>query len=554
MKKTILIAILISFITTTAQSQEPQKPLTTNKFINENIFVHVNSNFLLTGEKLYYKIYCLTQEDKTFSTFSKIAYLELIDSNNKTVFKQKTSIKNGVGYGDVFINTDIETGTYKLISYTNWMKNTQNFYEDNLYIVNPYSKNTEINKTKQSLSINNLEKDSLTLLNKEKTNTYGKREKITFDFSNLIKNNYNNFSVSVRKKTINSLPLKKNVTSLPKKSYNKKNSKYFYLPELRGSLIKGKVFTLDSLNSVSNIKLTLSVKNGNKVTKTAITNKFGEFYFNIKNLNSTKIILQMLDHNINNYVVKINNNNLIEKKYKNFPKIKFDNNIIETIKQRSLFTQIENAYYNVKRDSIIKIQKKDSLFKNLKTVYNLDDYKRFKTVKETFTEITKDLWVTSDNKIRVRTRNYLSNKNYLSSLLIVDNHIIPNHNYFIEYDTYNIKTVSVITEDYFYGNQLYQGVVTIDTFNGDYTPQSKNIKEFDILPVQNKKKYFFQQHNRTNNKRIPDFRTQLYWNPILKSNKVVFYSSDVTGEFVIEIEGFSQKGKPISLRKTFFVH
>ncbi|TCI95015.1 hypothetical protein [Tenacibaculum sp. M341] len=85
---------------------------------------------------------------------------------------------------------------------------------------------------------------------------------------------------------------------------------------------------------------------------------------------------------------------------------------------------------------------------------------------------------------------------------------------------------------------------------------NNQIKEFEVLNVQPEKEYFFQSYQKGSKKRIPDFRTQLYWNPNLilsEKNTISFYNSDVSGDFEIEITGVTQEGKTISTRKEFKV-
>ncbi len=40
---------------------------------------------------------------------------------------------------DFFISSDLKSGTYKLIGYTNWMLNAENsFFQQDIHIINPY--------------------------------------------------------------------------------------------------------------------------------------------------------------------------------------------------------------------------------------------------------------------------------------------------------------------------------------------------------------------------------------------------------------------------------
>ena len=56
---------------------------------------------------------------------------------------------------------------------------------------------------------------------------------------------------------------------------------------------------------------------------------------------------------------------------------------------------------------------------------------------------------------------------------------------------------------------------------------------------------------------IPDFRQQLLWIPNLKLNKdgttIEFFTSDIIGNYEIRVEGFTVKGKPVSIKEVITV-
>ncbi len=546
-KKIFFIIIILTLTSTKAQNKTSFDNI--NSLPKEQIFIHYNSNFLLTGEVLYYKIYCLNKVQKTASTYSKVAYLELINSKNERIIKQKINLKNGSGYGDFFINTSIKTGSYKLISYTQWMRNKQNFYEEDIFIVNTFSQ--KLNKANSDLQ-KNINKKELDILLKDNIGTYSKREKISINLSEITKHTIKNLSVSIRKKEKFNFSKKNNSKTILNSTNKETNSFNFYLPELRGTLIKGKLFSKKRQRKISNIKLALSIKGNNNITKTSITNKLGEFYFNIRDLRASSIVVQLLNENFEDYEIKLINKENLEKKFTNFKEIYLNDAISKIIKERNLHLQIENAYYSTKKDTLFNLNKEDSLFNFLKKTYKLDEYKRFKTVEETFIEIIKDVWITKNKenyKIHVSIPNPNKTRNYSPSLLIIDGHIVYNHNDFIDFDMKRIDSISIVKNKYFYGNNIYRGVIIVRTFKNDYTP---NAKEYKILKSQPDKKYFFQEHS-INNKRIPDYRTQIYWNPNVNTKELTFYSSDVIGDFQIEIEGFTYQGAPISIKKYFSV-
>ena len=63
--------------------------MTMDKYNKRNIFIHYNTTFLLSGEQLLYKVYCLNSKTKKLTKLSKVAYVELIDSKLKVHFRHK---------------------------------------------------------------------------------------------------------------------------------------------------------------------------------------------------------------------------------------------------------------------------------------------------------------------------------------------------------------------------------------------------------------------------------------------------------------------------------
>ncbi|MFK5972968.1 MAG: hypothetical protein QM485_06770, partial [Flavobacteriaceae bacterium] len=111
-----------------------------NAIPEETVYIHYNDGFFLAGEYLYYKLYCLNAENTAPSTVSKVAYVELVSKNKQPIFKHKIRLKSGLGQGDFFIPTTTPSGNYKLIGYTQWMRNADQglFFQSNITIVNPY--------------------------------------------------------------------------------------------------------------------------------------------------------------------------------------------------------------------------------------------------------------------------------------------------------------------------------------------------------------------------------------------------------------------------------
>ena len=211
--------LILLFVLINSQITKAQQTIT----LDETIFIHSNATTFVSGENLLFKIYCLKSSDKTPSNISKVAYVELVDNNKKSIFKNKIILENAIGQGDYFIPTTLKTGNYKLIGYTNWMLNkpVSELFQIDITIINPYvadEKNTTENVSKNTTlnsSISNIENISKNTIRsneniKLKLNkkTFTNRELVDFkiESSNTILEE-GNYSLSVRK--LDDLPTKK---------------------------------------------------------------------------------------------------------------------------------------------------------------------------------------------------------------------------------------------------------------------------------------------------------------------------------------------------------
>lgn len=108
------------------------------KAVPEKVYVHTDKGFYLAGEILWFKIYCVNGVNHQPFDLSKVAYVELLDKDNKPVMQGKAALKGGFGNGSFYLPSSINAGNYVLRAYTNWMKNfgPDYFYEQPVTIVN----------------------------------------------------------------------------------------------------------------------------------------------------------------------------------------------------------------------------------------------------------------------------------------------------------------------------------------------------------------------------------------------------------------------------------
>lgn len=553
--------------------------------VDESIFIHANATTFVTGETLLYKVYCIKSSDKTASNISKVAYVELVDDSKKSVFKTKIFLDNAVGQGDFFIPTTLKTGNYKLIGYTNWMlnKSVSEFFQIGVNIINPY-KTTEKTSTESNLSSNSLNSAINTneTISKENSQT---NENVKFELNKKIFTNRElvnlkietsneafkdgNYSLSVRK--LDNIPSKNQISSKEFASVLsnpilidlQNPEKKITLPELRGEIISGKIASKNNTDKIENINVGLSLPGKSFAFKVVSTDAQGNFIFNIADAYYTSDIkVQIIDDNANNYTVTVDNAPEID-----YSKLSYDSNsnlsysIKETLLDRSVSSQIENAYYHKKVDNIVKSETLEPFYYPTAKEYVLDDYTRFKTLKETITEVATEIYhKQKEDKFYLHVNDpSVFPQLPESALVLVDGLYLENQTELFTYSMKNVYKIEVFVGRYYLGPKSFNGLISFTTFDKDFksTQSGSFIAKPTVLRPQPKKLYNrIEYKDVADNARIPDFRNQLFWNPEVKldnENNNTFYTSDTSGVFEIKLEGFAKNGSPVSLRETIEV-
>lgn len=144
--KALIILCVVQF---NVSAQQVTLDTLTNKFnhyrsnhATEKIYAHVDQQLYLTGETLWFKLYLVDGSLHKPTEISKVAYVEILDKNNRPVLQSKVSLKNGRGNGSLFLPAVIEGGNYTFRAYTSWMRNSppEFYFHTNISIVNTFKK------------------------------------------------------------------------------------------------------------------------------------------------------------------------------------------------------------------------------------------------------------------------------------------------------------------------------------------------------------------------------------------------------------------------------
>jgi hypothetical protein len=136
-----------------AQTESELRTLFTNYSqtgVHEEIFVHCDKDLYLTNEICWFKLYCTDALLHRPISISKLAYWELLDRDNHPFAQLKIALQGGFGNGSYLLPDNLNSGTYKIRCYTNWMKNFDAgfYFEKEITVINPYQfyKKDTVNK------------------------------------------------------------------------------------------------------------------------------------------------------------------------------------------------------------------------------------------------------------------------------------------------------------------------------------------------------------------------------------------------------------------------
>ena len=565
MKNKIVILFLMLGFICFAQIPKDQLMVDIKVFPEEKAALFINSDVLLAGESLLYNISILNNSN-TKSSLSKIAYVSLRDHNDSIVFEHKLKLVNGSASSNFFLPATLETGIYSLIGYTNFTRNNNKeaFDEKSIYVINTFRKNSDglkipdtiqVNVNTQNIDfadVNKKEKKINIILKKQK---YGLREKISLEIEHSEKY-IERYLLSARQIT---------PAQIKNKDYQrekKDNSKLFYLPELRGEIISGQIF-LDDKTPIAKQDVSLSISGEKFIFKLAKTDKNGRFFFTLsEDYDSENSLIQVVLQNDENknYSIVLDHKTLhLDKTNPKF--LKLDSSLKEYLQNRSVQLQIENAYFENKKDSLAPRRPHPAFYDKLGTLYQLDDYTRFPSLRETFIEVIQLAAIRGSGKTtRFLVYNPYDPKGYgkfrdIPPLVLMDGILIQNIEELLNYNVMEIKSIRVLNIPYRYGPKLFSGIISLETKKGDYKPSlmQEYIKEVILPPTVQERKSFMPSYSNQSNDRIPDYRVQLYWEPEFATSErqgnVSFYTSDVPGIYEIHLEGYDNYGEKIIVKE-----
>jgi hypothetical protein len=143
--------------------------------------------------------------------------------------------------------------------------------------------------------------------------------------------------------------------------------------------------------------------------------------------------------------------------------------------------------------------------------------------------------------------------------VLIDGVVINDMSVLAGIDPEVVERIDILKTPYLTGDFIHNGIVHVITIPGKFS--NITLPDYAVrlpyrvtesVPVFSAPDYPDPVKKES---RIPDFRNTLYWNPSAKPDKegriiLEFWTSDLAGDYLIDIEGITPDGRPVSIRKT----
>ena len=512
--------------------------------IKERILVQTDKNFYLAGEKMGLKLYGTDEAGKALP-FSRVAYVELLGDKDNAV-RLKVEMNDATGEALMQLPYTLASGIYDLVAYTRWMRNEgeEVFSRQKIAIFNSlrYAQSQDhIDFVEGEAPATVYLPASNGISVKADKAAYGNRETVTLTLEGMPKDA--RMSVSVVRQDI-SLG---ETSSIPTAS----GSKGFFPPEVEGLIIESKP---TGGGNQPILRPNLTIQGDDIQYYAGQQTAEGSVLFYTNTLKGVKEVVAGMQGEGHLELVSP----FVATPQEQMQPIKLYRQNEEALTERSLAIQVNDLFYAEEAPQETATEKQ---FPNLKPkwVYDLDHYKRFATFEETFIEFMPCV-STIGNKgsrriVAFDSDIYASGNG--NTLVLLDGVAIMNHEHLLAYDPHLTKYVEVYVDDFVFGDQLYNGILSVKTPNrklsGFTLPNYSVVSEFE--GTQANTDYPMPSAQADNKAYMPDFRHTLYWNPNVTSHdtELECRTSDMCGTYIVKVEGRTPDGKAISGYTSFEV-
>lgn len=559
--------IQIGTIKSGAQTKRDSRILNSSLY-REKLYLFTDRNLYASGEKVCFRLYNLSDPLLKESSWSRVFYLELINSRNAAIARGKYQVYSWGGEGQIIIPDTASTGHYYLRAYTSWMRNypPSEYFHLPLAIVNPRKielADLSTVDTRKGLSEETPGPVDEIACSSDKT-SYGKRRKVTVRINPEDRESSpNGYCISVIKKGY--LDEAFYYTAAPVSEDSLQQKDLVYYPETLGTTVSGTVLLGDEQKPADRILLGITMLGGDSDYFEFRTDENGSFRILVQQQTGHNDALVTFNSNPDE-PMKIHMNEAFSSDFSTapVPAVDFFGDRRALVEDALVNCQLRAAFELTDRDLVDTGQPtSDYLFYGTPEFrYRTVDYVTLPDLEEFLFEIVPQVRVEKyrDNKQLV-VLNDRGEIMYTPPLILLDDVPVPEIGNLLSVSPLRIDHIDIVNKIYIRGDLTYGGIVSFITRRGDRAgialPGGSSFITFTGLS--DLQETVFPDYQRAvRNERKPDLRNTLYWAAhyeITPENEgsFAFYTSDVTGEFMVIVRGMTSDGNVVSGSCKFIV-
>ncbi|MDR2811251.1 MAG: hypothetical protein LBB84_11990 [Tannerellaceae bacterium] len=537
--------------------------------VRERIYLQTDKQVYLSGEHLWMKLY-LTDAGGKPTDFSKVGYVELADGSQPHI-QVKIEIANGVGEGWMELPSRLPTGYYRLIAYTRYMENEGEpvYFHKTIGIVNTYRVDRTIPTDTSAAPprISALPPSEGGVSVTPSASTYLTRTQGELRIDGLPAG-IHSLAVSVAGNEF--IPVPETTTirrwheGLSSLSGIERGETPLLLPEYEGHILQGRLLNAQTGEPVRTEASALigfvgddiRVFGGQADKQSNITfftdriggkQRLGVVVYSMAHDTACRLELQ------SPFVVH---------PPMRMPAFSLHPAWEKPLEQRSIGVQ---TLYSFAYDSISRTSPSEPYFRWKPDVtYLLDEYTRFAQMQEMFIEFIPYLTFRMENGVRRLSVILEDFSPGAHSLALLDGVPIKDHTFLYNYDPRRLRRVDIYRTPFYFGGQRFEGIASFASILNDH-PGLTSTSATRLLGYEGTQsfRHFYAPSyplsgNETERSRVPDYRHTLLWEPAVQTNgrssvTIPFATSDLTGTFLITIEGLTKAGRPVRATASFTV-
>jgi hypothetical protein len=532
-----------------AQNIEKRTPIQV-ELENEQISITTDRSIYIINEPVQFKAFYSAHEQYKTLHWSTVLYIELIKPDGNPVFQAKYPLTSNGAASSFILPTSILTGNYYLKAYTKWMRNfsTSEYAFHQIKVINPNSPTiayVEPNDSAINLQAKIKNTESINQLKIHIDSTIKScRSKIDVSLElPLSEYSENDYCISVVKKLVKSPTI---ISGSSRFLTTKTLSSIEYYPEINGISISGKLSSKNGIK-VSDVNVNLSALNGTKYFASYQTDSIGRFFFNIPNIEGAAdfFISSQQDLTItldDEFCTKPLNIALANEN-------PFTSEEIQLIKNLSINSQITTLFSEPSDTSSTQETALTGFYGQPQIQLFTKDFIELPELKEYFYELIPQFTLKYKKGIPELTTSVWNPFSNYPILLMIDNLEYPDLESFLKINPSRIERIDIVDKGYVVGSSFYSGIINIISKDQDLTgielPKDSKFFHYKLFAAQEEKQ-FAKIGSTSVNRRIPDKRNCLYWNPSFKLNSknepsFSFYTSDNIGEYEIIVQSISKE-------------